>query len=76
MLAIKLVAPELIVVRGWTSIFLLILFFGGLTSMLLGVVLEFMTTVILQVKGRPPFFVVDRSRDETLRSILESPGGG
>ena len=75
-LAIKLVAPELIVVRGWTSIFLLILFFGGLTSMLLGVVLEFMTTVILQVKGRPPFFVVDRSRDETLRSILESPGGG
>lgn len=68
-LALKLLYPERIDVRGWTSLMLVASFFGGLTSLLVGVILEYMATLIVQVQGKPTFFVVDRSKDELLRDL-------
>jgi glycosyltransferase involved in cell wall biosynthesis len=62
----KLFSPEMISVPGWTSLLLSILFFGGLISVLLGVLLEFMSVILLHIQGKPAFFVVDRRIDEIL----------
>ena len=51
-------------VRGWTSLFVSVLFFGGVACLLLGVVLEYLVNVVLHTQGKPPFFVVDRTSDE------------
>lgn len=59
--------PELILIRGWTSLVLVISFFGGLTSLLLGMALEYLSTVVLHILGKPTFFIVDRSKDALLR---------
>jgi hypothetical protein len=66
----KLIDPESIVVRGWSSLFLAITFFGGLGSFLLGVVLEYLSTLILHTQGKPTFFAVDRSGDADLKAYL------
>ncbi len=54
-------------VPGWASIALLILFFGGLISLLLGVLLEYVAVIMSQSQGKPSFFVVDRWRDRHLK---------
>lgn len=63
----KLVAPDAILVQGWASQFTATLFFGGLISLLLGFVLEYLSVMLLQSQGRPLFFVADRSSDALLR---------
>jgi hypothetical protein len=63
---VKLMRPEVIQVRGWASLIVTIAFFGGLTAFLLGVVLEYLSTVVMHTLGKPTFFVVDRSKDELL----------
>jgi polyisoprenyl-phosphate glycosyltransferase len=68
----KLIAPETIQVRGWTSTFLVLVFFGGLISFLLGVILEYITNILLHIHGKPSFFVVDRSSDTLIRTLLEN----
>lgn len=68
----RLMFPASIGVPGWTSLLLAILFFGGLTALLLGVLLEYTSTVLMHVLGQPTFFVVDRSGDEPLRQFLEA----
>ena len=70
-LLVKLTRPELVQVRGWTSLMLATLFFGGLSTFLVGVALEFLSTVLLHVHGRPTFFVVDRSKDELVQGLRE-----
>lgn len=65
-LLLKLIRPELIQVRGWTSLILAIFFFGGLISVLCGIALEYLADLHLQALGRPTFFVVDRSDDGVL----------
>ena len=54
-------------VPGWASIALLILFFGGLISLLIGVLLEYVAVILSQSQGKPSFFVVDRWRDRHLK---------
>lgn len=71
-LIVKLVAPQAIQVRGWTSLILIVLFLGGLTALLVGVALEYLSTMHLQVKGKPIFFIVDRSKDQTLLTLADS----
>lgn len=66
----KLSNPASIDVRGWLSLFLAIVFFGGLSSFLLGVVLEYLSTLLLQSQGKPAFFVVDRTKDAILRQFF------
>lgn len=60
----KLVSPDSVPVRGWTSMFVTIAFFGGLTLFLLGLILERLSTMLTRAQGHPAFFIVDRSRDE------------
>jgi len=69
-LILKYVAPEKIGIQGWASLILVVLFFGGLTSMLLSIVLEFLTNMSLHTQGKPTFFVVNRSSDEILKDSL------
>jgi hypothetical protein len=57
-------------VSGWTSLILAIFFFGGLTTLLVGVVLEYMTILLLDSQGRPSSFAVDRSSDARLAGFL------
>jgi glycosyltransferase involved in cell wall biosynthesis len=75
-LVLKLLYPERIDIPGWTSLMLVASFFGGLISMLLGVDLEYMATMVVQVQGKPTFFVVDRSKDDLLGDLekLQDPG--
>jgi glycosyltransferase involved in cell wall biosynthesis len=65
-LVANMVEPTTFIVRGWASLFVAILFFGGITAFLLGVLLEYITVVLLQAQGKPAFFVVDRSSDKML----------
>jgi len=68
----KLTDPASIPIRGWTSTILSILFLGGLCAFLLGVVLEYLTNILLHTHGKPTFFVVDRSSDALIRDYFES----
>ena len=70
-LILKLFYPEVIAVRGWTSLFLTLTFFGGLLSLLIGVALEYLSDLHLQALGRPAFFVVDRGKDALLRPLCD-----
>jgi glycosyltransferase involved in cell wall biosynthesis len=63
----RLLSPESIPVQGWTSLFLTVLFFGGILSLLIGVVIEYLAVVMLHTQGKPTFFVIDRSSDYVLR---------
>lgn len=69
-LAIKLFAPQLVALRGWTSLILVAFFFGGLSTFLVGMVLELLAPLTLQGKGKPTFFVVDRTRDGDVAAAI------
>ncbi|MEM7403960.1 MAG: glycosyltransferase [Pseudomonadota bacterium] len=64
------VAPERILVAGWASLFVAVVFFGGLTALLIGVLFEYFSTVRQQTQGKPTFYVVDRSDDTLLQEVL------
>ncbi len=57
---------------GWPSMFMTLLFFGGVLSTLLVVLLEYSVSVALHLKGKPAFFPVDRRRDALLRNYFSS----
>jgi glycosyltransferase involved in cell wall biosynthesis len=65
-LIVKLFFPEQITADGWTSLFLAICFFGGLSALMLGITLQYLSTLVLQAHGKPAFFVVDRSADNEI----------
>ncbi|MAE96451.1 MAG: hypothetical protein CL910_17520, partial [Deltaproteobacteria bacterium] len=61
-------------VRGWLSLFLAILFFGGMTALLAGIAVEYNATLLRLAQGKPTFFVVDRSKDRLLAPLVERDG--
>jgi glycosyltransferase involved in cell wall biosynthesis len=63
---IKLLQPAAIQARGWVSLVILISFFGGLISLLAGILVELTSNLVARARGKPTFFVVDRSRDAAL----------
>src|SRR6266542_1476618 len=63
---IKLLNPAAIQARGWVSLVILISFFGGLLSLLAGILVELTSNLVARARGKPTFFVVDRSRDGEL----------
>ncbi len=65
-LALRVLRPELIAVQGWTSLFLAVSFFGGFLAMMVGIALQYLSTLVLKAHGKPTFFVVDRSGDAPL----------
>jgi len=62
-LAVRLLFPMDIQVQGWTSLFLAIMFFGGLSAFMLGIVLQYLSSIVLRAHGKPTFFTIDRSSD-------------
>lgn len=54
-------------VPGWPSLFMTLLFFGGVLCILVVILLEYAVSTALHLKGKPTFFPVDRSRDVLLR---------
>ena len=57
--------------KGWTSTILTVLFFGGLTVLLISFILETISEIVLSVNGKPTFFVVDRSKDAILKACIK-----
>jgi glycosyltransferase involved in cell wall biosynthesis len=70
-LLIKFLAPDLIILKGWTSLFLMILFFGGLISLMVAIGLEYIGNLYTQSQGKPTFFVVDRKSDKLLTNWFD-----
>lgn len=70
-LTLKLFYPERITVAGWASLFLAVSFFGGLISLLVSIVLEYLTTLLIHAEGKPPFFVVERNQDAVVVRFAE-----
>jgi len=58
-------------IRGWTSTIISIYFFGGLSCLFLGIIIETISEILLKSKGKPAFFVVDRSTDIILKEALK-----
>lgn len=54
-------------VPGWPSLFVSTLFFGGVCSLLLSIVLEYLANIILHTQGKPVFFQIDRRLDVILQ---------
>lgn len=67
---LRLTDVALEAVRGWTSTFVTLLFFGGITVFILVVMSEYLLNIVLHTQGKPTFFVVDRSGDPALAAIL------
>jgi len=67
----KLLFPQFVHAQGWTSLAILVVFFGGLSSFMLGVALEYMSVILLKTQGRPTFLVIDRSQDHPLKEWME-----
>lgn len=68
----NLLQREPTVPRGWASLFLVSLFFGGLSISMLSVILEYLTGVVLHIQGKPTFFIVDRSLDAELNRFFSA----
>jgi polyisoprenyl-phosphate glycosyltransferase len=41
-------------------------YLGGMPLLLTGIILEYMSIILLHTRGKPTFFVVDRSADKQL----------
>lgn len=63
---------ELIEIRGWSSLVISILFFGGLISLMVGLLLESVSDILISINGKPTFYAIDRSMDEELKIELET----
>lgn len=55
-----------IAVEGWTSLMIVILAFGSVSVFMLGLIAEFLHMGMLQLQGKPTFFVVKRALDAKL----------
>ena len=64
--ALKLVNPDAIETPGWVSLFVLSSFLGGSILFMIGIVLEYMSTLVLRAHGKPLFFTIDRSGDQEI----------
>jgi glycosyltransferase involved in cell wall biosynthesis len=69
---VSLLYPDIISEKGWTSLVLINVFFGGLISIMVGIGLEYIGNLYDQSQGKPTFFVIDRKADEVLIKWFES----
>ncbi len=63
---------SIITIRGWTSLMLAVSFFGGMLLLLSGIMLEYISLLVLRAHGKPLFFVIDRSGDQPLIDYFSS----
>ena len=66
LLLLAFVFAEPFEVRGWLSLMLGTLFFGGLIATMIGILLEFTSITYRHLQGKPAFFAVDRRSDVLL----------
>lgn len=59
-------------VRGWSSLIVVVLFFGGITTFMTGILLEYIAVILLHTQGKPAFFIVDRRSDALLSKWLRT----
>ena len=69
----NIIQKESTVPRGWASLFLVSLFFGGLSISMLSIILEYLTGVVLHIQGKPTFFIIDRSTDAGVAKFFARP---
>lgn len=69
---VRIVSPEAVGVQGWTSLFVAVCASAGLISAMLGICMQYLSTLVLKAHGRPTFFVIDRSSDSTILDWLDS----
>lgn len=69
-LVLKLVSAEIILAQGWASIMVAVLWSCGLLSIMIGLCLQYLSTLVLKAHGRPVFFTVDRSSDSIVGAWL------
>jgi len=62
---------DLIGIKGWSSIMTSIFFFGGLLSLMVGFILESVSDILINMNGKPTFYVIDRTTDKNLLKELE-----
>ena len=67
----KFISGQAVAVQGWPSLMMVILAFGGLAIFFLGLIVEFVHMSLLQLLGKPAFFVVNRASDDLLASEVE-----
>ena len=58
--------PTSVLVRGWSSLILAVVFCSGFIIFLLGIVLEYLALLVLHAHGKPIFFIADRRSDAIL----------
>jgi glycosyltransferase involved in cell wall biosynthesis len=64
-------ADQITEIEGWTSLIIVILAFGSISIFMLGLIVEFLHMSMLQLQGKPSFFVVNRSSDPKLLQEVE-----
>lgn len=69
----KLLNPASIDIQGWASLFISVSFFGGVTIFLLGVMIEYLSVLVMRAHGKPLFFTIDRTRDGELKDFFTLP---
>ncbi|WP_415279324.1 glycosyltransferase family 2 protein [Brucella sp. BZ] len=62
----KLIGPSVIPVTGWASLMITIMFFGGVSIFLTGLVIEYISILIMDTHGKPLYNFVDRTSDKVL----------
>ena len=71
--ALQIWHPGFIEVRGWASTVVIVTFLCGTIMLLLGVVLEYLSLLVLYAHGKPLYFTIDRSKDSVLYASFEGP---
>jgi glycosyltransferase involved in cell wall biosynthesis len=71
----RFLSDQPIAVEGWTSLMIVILAFGSVSVFMLGLIVEFLHMSMLQLQGKPTFFVVNRSLDAQLANEVGKMAG-
>jgi glycosyltransferase involved in cell wall biosynthesis len=68
----RITGSEAVYVPGYASLMVVTLVFGGILALLLVGITEYVTNIALHTQGKPTFFAVDRSGDESLAKDLQA----
>ena len=60
-------------IKGWASLVVIISFLGGMSLLLISFLIEYISIILLNIQGKPTFFVVDRSTDRILLEYFMDP---
>ena len=69
-----LYAPSAVLVRGWSSLIVAIVFCSGFIIFLLGICIGNLALLVLNAHGKPIFFIADRRSDAILVAYFAKGG--